>query len=237
MQKPAMILFDYGQTLIYESEFDFLKGIQALFPYVSKNPLGITPKTWNDFGAQLYKEVFDIMRGAGVEMHEYQVLRFEMEYFGIELTIPIQEAELILWDNISDGGQMPFAGQMLEALQQKAIRSGVISNLIWSENALKHRINRLLPGNHFEFILTSSENMFRKPNKYIFELAIRKAGLSPEQIWFCGDNLEADVIGAHMAGIFPVWYNPQKKRLNQNLDFPFLEIQDWRELALHLAES
>lgn len=72
--------------------------------------------------------------------------------------------------------------------------------------AVAERINKLLPDNHFEFIIATSEYMFRKPNKRIFELALEKADLKPEEVWYVGDQIKADVEGAKNAGIFPVWY-------------------------------
>lgn len=39
------------------------------------------------------------------------------------------------------------------------------------------------------------------------ENSIKKAGLPPEKVWFCGDNPKADVEGAAKAGFFPVWYD------------------------------
>ncbi len=230
MNPPKMILFDYGRTLLHETGFDFLKGIRALYPYITKNPRGVTPEEFDAFGKNLYSEVFDKTRDQGVEIHEYQVLRFQLKYHGMELSVPIEEAEEILWDNISPGGRMPHIGEVLELLRRRNIRSGVISNLCWSGRALTHRIERLLPDNQFEFILTSSEYLFRKPSHYIFELALRKAALPPEEVWFCGDNLEADVLGARDVGMFPVWYNHEKNRPEMTLDFPHLEIQDWREM-------
>ena len=123
---------------------------------------------------------------------------------------------------------MPGVEEMLAVLKRQNIRRGVISNLSWSGQALRERINRLLPEHQFEFILTSSEYMVRKPNPYLFELALRKAGLSPEEVWYCGDNVENDVMGAHGAGIFPVWYNHAGKTVE--LNFPHLEITDWSEM-------
>ena len=48
------------------------------------------------------------------------------------------------------------------------------------------RINRLLPKNNFEFIITSSNYIFRKPHKRLFDLALEKAGLRPEEVWYIG---------------------------------------------------
>ena len=36
MNKPDMILFDYGDTLLYEPEFDALHGMRAIFPFIDK---------------------------------------------------------------------------------------------------------------------------------------------------------------------------------------------------------
>ena len=34
LNKPKMILFDYGHTLLYEPGFDTLRGVEAIFKYV-----------------------------------------------------------------------------------------------------------------------------------------------------------------------------------------------------------
>ena len=37
MNKPKMIIFDYGNTLLYEPDFDFQRGEDALFKHVISN--------------------------------------------------------------------------------------------------------------------------------------------------------------------------------------------------------
>lgn len=73
----------------------------------------------------------------------------------------------------------------------------------------------------------------------LFETALRKANLSADFVWYCGDNIEADVKGAHGAGIYPVLYKgntPDERQSfpNQNecetLDFDYLHIHDWSEM-------
>lgn len=79
--------------------------------------------------------------------------------------------------------------------------------------------------------------MLRKPNPVIFELALHKAGLQANDVWFCGDNLYADVYGANTVGIFPVHYdnrsieNPWKHADNEiKPDFEYLHINSWLEM-------
>ncbi len=242
MHRPEMILFDYGNTLLYEPDLDFLSGERAVFQYVVKNPAGATPEQVNTFGAELFRRT-DAFRKAGFEPHEIPLLRLKYEYFGIELSIGWDEAESVLWNGASAGGVMPFTAFLLEYLKDNHIRSGVISNIGWSGKALSERIGRLLPENEFEFILASSEYSVRKPDRLLFEVAMRKAALPPERIWFCGDSLECDAAGAHGVGIFPVLY---KARMTEDAleeqaecpkaDFDFLFIRDWREMVRILED-
>lgn len=238
MEKPKMILFDYGHTLLYEPGFDFLKGEKAVFKYIKENPLGVTPEEVNKFGLQLFEDFRDC-RKLGYELHEWQMLKCKYDRFGISFTIPLEEVEKILWTNTSIGGRMPYVEEMLRFLHEEGIRTGVISNIGWSGKALADRINSLLPENHFEFILASSEYCVRKPNPLLFDIALQKSGLDASQVWYCGDNIKADIYGAHAVGIFPVLYegeteeeNPYAKQ-NEGLviDFEHLHIWHWKELV------
>ena len=240
---PKMILFDYGHTLLYEPEFDFLRGEKKLAEYIKANPHGYTGEQINGFASDIFEEM-GAVRKQGFDLNERQFQQFVYEYLGIEFSISLEEAERIQWDNVSPGEQMPGAEEMLDYIREKGIRSGVISNIGWTGYALKERISRLLPDHQFEFIIASSEYMFRKPHRYLFELALRKAALSPDEVWFCGDNVEADVLGAANVGIFPVWYEDQTK------EYPWkdsrsgiiptcehLHIHHWDELIQVLGES
>ena len=231
LRAPKMILFDYGHTLLCEPGFDFSRGNRALYPYITKNSRQVTPEAFDGFSKEIFDQVVIPARAQGCEFHNTQYLRLVLEYLGIELSVSLEEAERIQWDAISQGAQMPHIEELLALLREQGIRSGVISNLLWSGRALTERIDRLLPENRFEFVIASSEYMLRKPSRYLFDLALRKAELTPKEVWFCGDNVEADVLGAHGAGIFPVWYCPEEKAAEQTPEVPHLKIRDWRELA------
>ena len=238
MNKPKMILFDYGGTLLYEPKFDLLRGERAVFRYIKENPQNVTPEQAHIHDKALFENA-DACRKMGYESHELPLLRCKYESLNITFQIPLEEVENVLWDNTSPGGRMPYISELLRFLEQNGIRTGVISNIGWSGNALSRRINRLLPENRFEFILASSEYTVRKPSPLLFRIALNKAGLPPEEVWYCGDNLQADVFGAHGVGIFPVLYQgefPEEPERTirsgpvGEVDFPYLHIHDWREL-------
>jgi putative hydrolase of the HAD superfamily len=152
----------------------------------------------------------------------------------------MRETLKIIMNGISKGGVMPHAKEMLDYLKAKGIRMGVISNFCFSENALRDLFDRLLPGNRFEFVLVSSEYLFRKPHSLMFEVALQKAGLSADKVWYCGDSIEADVYGAKNVGIFPVLYEGTTpdhvdpfahQNDGKKMEFEHLHIHDWRELV------
>lgn len=238
---PEMIMFDYGGTLLYEPGFDFMRGERALFEHVISNPNHATPEQSRKFSEQLFKEL-QSCRDINWEPHEYQMMRLQYEYLGIKFDVSWQEAEQILWDYTSPlvpECKMPYVEEMLKKLKSLGIRTGVISNIGWSGENLHRRMNLLLPNNQFEFILASSEYGVRKPDRRIFELGLKKAGLEPDEVWFCGDTYEADVVGAYQAGITPILYEglPEGKEApmrqtvpENNQQISYRRIQDWRDL-------
>ena len=127
---------------------------------------------------------------------------------------------------------------MLAELRRLGIRTGVISNLCWSGTALTRRLNAAFPDHRFDFIMTSSEYIFRKPDEHIFDMAIRKSGVDKADIWYCGNDIEVDLAGAHGVGLYPVFYDdrsvPSKiheKNDSATVDFPYLRIGCWQELV------
>ena len=154
---------------------------------------------------------------------------------GIEIALSNSEIDTVFWNAAAPG--MPTAGikDFLGYLKNKGIRTGVISNICYDFSVVAERINRLLPENHFEFIMTSSNYMFRKPNKRIFHLALEKAGLQPDQVWYVGDQYECDVKGSLNAGLLPVWYTgaldlPYTMAENHSMDKNILTVKTWSEV-------
>lgn len=237
MVYPKMILFDYGNTLLHEPGFSTLRGNEALLRYIVANKNNLSSEEVHAFSSRLYEET-RTAREMGFELTDIQLRRLLLEYLGLELSVSLDEAERIFWDNASSGAVMPQTEMMLDYINAHGIRSGVISNISFSGATLSERINRLLPNNRFEFIIASSDYGFRKPNPLLFQLALGKAGLDASDVWFCGDNIRADVEGAANVGMFPVWYenltieNPWiQKYKGLRPSCGHLHIHEWRQLV------
>lgn len=243
MKKPKMILFDYGHTLAYEPDWDFMKGERAVFEHIISNPNHVTPELINNFSIDLFNE-YEQLRKQGCEPSALQTLKYKYGYFNLEFDISYEEIQKILWDNTSWCYPMPHIEKLLNYLKNSNIRTGVISNIGWTGDALKIRLDKILPDNAFEFIIASSDYAFRKPGKMLFDLALNKAGLNPDEVWYCGDSVKFDIIGAHNAGLFPVLYenksvssSPYSETQNTSaIDFDYLHINCWNDFIEYISK-
>ncbi len=238
MQTPAMILFDYGHTLAYEPDFDRRRGSEAVLAHAVSNPDGVAAEDIQTLAARLFARCRPA-REAGLEIQSLPLDRFLYDYLRLSFALPPEELERIFWDAAAPGTAMPYANEMLAELNARGIRTGVISNISFGGSTLRARLDRLLPENRFEFVLATSDYVFRKPEPLIFQLALKKAGLDASEVWFCGDHTEKDVAGAAAAGLFPVWYHSDiecfyKDRSSAPPDCPHLYLRDWRMLAAAL---
>ena len=236
LKKPEFILFDYGNTIMWEPGFDYGRGERALFSHVVQ---GESTVTFEEF-SRVHDEIFALTakaRDMDFEISESQMLKLKLDRLGLTLDVSLEEAEELLWDTCSEGECMPGLDRLLKCLYEQGICTAVVSNMGWSGENLTHRIDRLLPGNHFEFVLTSSDVGIRKPQPMIFEAALAMSGAAAQDVWFCGDNIRADLDGAHSAGIFPVMYesrdvpNPWSGNEGLTIDYDHLKITHWDEMT------
>lgn len=233
MQRPEFIIFDYGGTLLTEPETDFLLGEREVFKYIKENPRNASVEEVHDFGMKLFLDA-RVCRDLGFEIHEWQLLKTKYEHFGIEFSISYPELEKILWDAACPTEKPePGIADLLLYLKSENIRTGVLSNIGWSGEALKYRIDRFLPNNGFEFVIASSDYGIRKPKPEIFKVALSKTGLPPSLVWHVGDSFECDVIGARSVGITPVYYT---KDQNEKIPEGILKTDSFEKLHALISE-
>lgn len=94
-------------------------------------------------------------------------------------------------------------GEVLDRLGRLA-RLGVCSNFSHAPTAREIlREGDLL--RRLDVVVISEEVGVRKPRPEIFEAAVERLGIDPEETLHVGDRLDADVEGAAAAGLVPVW--------------------------------
>ncbi|XP_074871396.1 haloacid dehalogenase-like hydrolase domain-containing protein 3 [Carettochelys insculpta] len=93
---------------------------------------------------------------------------------------------------------LPGARETLGQCHQLGIRMAVISNF---DTRLEKILSHCNLRHHFEFVLTSEETGFAKPDQRIFQKALRMSGVAPQQAAHVGDNYVKDYRAARDVGM------------------------------------
>lgn len=109
----------------------------------------------------------------------------------------------------------PYAETVLKTLKSKGYKLALLTNADdW--NYQHSKINRLGIGDYFDEIVVSgkfamdscgdaTDKRFYKPNAEIFIHTAKLLGVRPSELYYVGDNPNADIIGAINGGYTPVW--------------------------------
>jgi len=219
--------------LVNEAKFDGVKGTEAVLQYATKNKYNRTAAEIQAVADEMNGELgrFDPARRhlIQVEIPNDMFCGYLYESQGVELSIKGAKRDKVFWDAASPGVPTIGVEDFLSFLKEQGIRTAVLSNITYCGEALKNRLQEVLPNHEFEFILATSEYMYRKPHRRIFEFALDKAELEPEEVWYIGDNYECDIEGARNAGLFPVWYLGATEKPQEPKE-GLITVKSWEEV-------
>ncbi len=97
------------------------------------------------------------------------------------------------------------APAVLARLKDAGYRLGMVSN---RDLPFDDQLEEMGLRDCFHFTLAGGEVNSFKPERAIFEEAVRRAGTLAPETMYVGDNYFADVVGALRAGLLPVLYDP-----------------------------
>ena len=99
----------------------------------------------------------------------------------------------------------PHTHEILRHLKEKGYKLHLITNGF--EKTQWRKLDNSKLGHYFEEVITSEGSNSVKPNKEIFEYALRITGAELNQSIMIGDNLAADIQGAINAGMDSIFVN------------------------------
>ena len=105
----------------------------------------------------------------------------------------------------------PHTHEILRHLKEKGYKLHLITNGF--EKTQWRKLDNSKLGHYFEEVITSEGSNSVKPNKEIFEYALRITGAELTQSIMIGDNLDADIKGALNAGMDAIFVNHIKADL------------------------
>ena len=232
MNRPQAILFDFINTLVSNLKFDPLAGNTRLLEYAVDRK-GISPEEVTTEAKRLDSEVA-VAGNSIIEFTHHQFNRLLFDRLGITFREPMEVLELEFWKECMLFAPEPGIADVLTALSAHDLRMGVVSNHSVSGTVLSWELQRHELLNYFEFVISSADYGIRKPHPVIFTSAATRLNMAPSEIWYVGDTLETDMVGAKQCHMSAIWYN---RRQQEHADIPVdAEVRSWEEF-LELAQT
>lgn len=126
-----------------------------------------------------------------------------MEELNLEANPKIVAAGVVAYERTKMGYLKPFPGVIPTLIRLKnGYKLGVISNGL----AIKQWEKLIGLGiyHFFAFVATSEELGYEKPEREIFDLAMKKLEVKPRECVMVGDKLDTDILGASKVGMYAV---------------------------------
>lgn len=231
MEKVRVIVFDLFETLLHDIKFDFDSGLSYLYENILSKD---TDKVeFIDYATTYWKELYDKRSEDNSELaFEDELLDFKNKY-GFKVNYPLEEILFNCALEINTTELFNDTISTLEQLKLLGIPVYLLSNSIFKKNVMKKFVNQYDLEKYFVNIHFSADYKIRKPHKDIFKIVfddIKKydTSIEMEQVYFIGDNLEADVLGAENFGFTPVFIN--RKNYTDINNKNFIEIKSLNEL-------
>lgn len=231
MAEVRVIVFDLFDTLLHDIKFDIDSGLCYLHENILSKD---TDKVeFLEYAATYWKELYDKRNEDNSELaFEDELLDFKNKY-GFKVNHPIEE---ILFNCTLEMNTTELFNDTISTLEQLkllGIPIYLLSNSIFKKNVMKKFINQYDLEKYFVNVYFSADYKIRKPHKDLFKIVfddIKKydASIEMEQVYFIGDNFEADILGAENFGFTPVFIN-RKEDTNIN-NKNFIEIKSLNEL-------
>lgn len=219
---PKAILFDLDDTIVDFSTTSSETWKKVCNEFVSKYPVGFTAE-------KLFNTIETTRHWFWTNLYKGNIKR---EHSISESCQMLKEVlKLMNYQDLSKAGELAdsfsklyfeslalfkSAEETLEKVKSLQIRMGLITN--GDSQKQRTQIERLNLGRFFEVILIDTELGFSKPDPRIFNLALKKLSLHPDEVWMVGDSLIYDIYGAQNVGIYSIWNDFRVKGLDKNSD-------------------
>jgi putative hydrolase of the HAD superfamily len=233
----AAVLFDWGDTLMrWAWQPELLEaGHAAGLRAIGRDPVPAVTERFRDAYLPL------LWVPGTLEEVEYPALvrRLLLEE-GIEVSADelgrFLEAEHAAWQPARQ--LAPTTHALLEALRDRGLKLGLVSNALDPPELLHHDLKQLGVAERLDVAVFSSEVGWRKPHPAIFERALEALGVRPSDALFVGDMLATDIAGAAALGMHTcqaVWFRADEAADGPEPDFQAFSQPDVMTVVRRLS--
>jgi putative hydrolase of the HAD superfamily len=194
------VIFDWGGTLSIYADID----LEDMWRMAARH---LAPEHEEALTAQLVKVEMDAWDRIQVDQHSFtlaQLLADASEAVGVDVAAAVLEEasqhHLDAWTpHIRHD---PDAAGVLQALQERGLKVGLLSNTNWPRDFHEHFLARDGLAPLIDARLYTSELDHSKPHRSVFVAALKAVGVvDASRAVFVGDRPYDDVWGAQQAGL------------------------------------
>ena len=228
MIRPKAVLFDLGDTIVGNQEFDPIAGNTRLLEFID-DAGSVGPEDIQALAQKLDGRLTPLRNASVLECPAASFNRLLFETLNLTSSLSAAEMAAEFWHSSVTFYPEPGIHDALDYMESRGIRRAIVSNAVFSGSVLEAELQKHGLLERFEFLMSSSDYGVRKPHPLIFETALAKLSLKSEEALFVGDKLETDIAGANGVGLCSVWYN----RLGQEGSgtIPDYQVVSWPEFV------
>jgi len=194
------VLFDLGNTLVYtcpEEAFQEILRAHGIHEPIDRVKQAMIKGN----------QEFDIEKHIHLSAHEFYTKWNLVELKHLGIIDPVKAEKLAEeidseWFEYAQFHPYPEVKPTLKRLKQMGLKLGIITG------GCEEDVEKILPkvGLQDVFDVCVGVNTIgkRKPSPEIFQYALKKLRVTPEEAVFVGDDLKADYLGAEKAGLTPI---------------------------------
>ena len=132
------------------------------------------------------------------------VVRMSFTKLGLD-RVRVADAIAAHYQSARDRGIAPLEGaiETVRWLRDRGSRLALLTN--GDGRAQRAKVDRFGLEPLFDEILIEGELGYGKPDPRVYERALERLDVPPDDAWMVGDNLEWDVIAPQRLGIFGIW--------------------------------
>ena len=208
------LVFDVDDTL-YEQIVPFEKAYKNLFNMdIDMEKFYLLSRYYSDVK-------FEASRNGEMNMDEYHIYRIQEAAKDLGVYLSDEEALNMQKEYKKNQQKLQMSNitiSILEFAKENNIKLGIITNGPSKHQWYKVKALGVERWINKDNIVVSGDYDINKPDVRIFEIMKEKLQLPIDSLYYIGDLLENDIVGANNAGWKAIWINRYKKKLPENVD-------------------
>ena len=208
------LVFDVDDTL-YEQIVPFENAFRSLFDIdIDMEKFYLLSRYYSDVK-------FEASRNGEMTMDEYHIYRIQEAAKDLGVFLTDEQALNMQKEYKMNQQKLQMSNvtiNILKLARKNNVKLGIITNGPSAHQWSKIKALGVERWIDKENIIVSGDYSINKPDVRIFEIMQEKLQLPIDSLYYIGDLLENDIVGANNAGWKAIWINRYKKKLPENVD-------------------